>query len=916
MNGTNVGSVFFDVGMDNRAFRRGVQSQASWAEGVFGKAFGRIGKMAVAAFSVTAITKFATSSINLASDLEEVQNVIDVTFGAGNKQIEDFAQSSMKAYGLSELSAKQYMGTMGAMLKSMGLTSGAVQTMSMDMAALAGDMASFYNLDTDEAFSKIRAGISGETEPLKQLGINMSVANMEAYALSQGITKSYNAMTQSEQALLRYNYLMSVTSDAQGDFTRTSGGWANQVRVLKLQWDSFKASLGSVFIAALTPVIQGLNWLMSKLVAAANAFKAFVNLITGGKAQIASSGAGKAAAEGVGAVGDAAQAAGEKAAKGAKKAKGALASFDELNNLNTKSDSGSGDGAGGGGGMDMGSVVDTATANPVLEETSSQLDSLTTKVKKFMDAWGFTQPFNSFVKTCKTEFGNIAKKATQSWSSISSTAQNAFSRIVTAVKPLVTPLGTLGFQVGEIFITHLSNGIQAGMGILTSYINGAMQVAASTIELGSAILQPVLGSLVQFFADNGEEIKTRIAEVWGTIETTVSGYVTAISNTISTVFGGFTTWFQTNGSEVSNVLLGTWNAIWSGVNAVWSGIQFAFEGVFGGISDFLNNNMGGIRDTLVNTWDVIWDIISPIWNTISDTCSYVFGGIKDFFDSNMGTIREIVSGTFEAVWLVIKGVLDRIKAFWDTWGGVIMAAVQGVLDHIKNVFKTTWDLIRNVLETALGIIKGVIQTALSIIKGDWKGAWDGIKSIFGSVWDGIKGTMSTIADFLKTTFTNAKNTLKNVWDQILVVFKAPINTIIGWINKLIGAWNAIKFEVPEVDVPLIGKVGGFTVGVPQIPKVPLLAKGGLVDRPTLSVIGEAGKEAVVPLENNTGWMVSLANILADAIVAKLAMAQNSESNNQSTVLKLMLDGREMGEVLLDYLVAAAERRGLKLLLGR
>lgn len=912
MNGTNVGSVFFDVGLNNKQFRKGIQSEGKFAEKSLGSVFGKIGKMALAAFSVKAITKFASSAIDLASDLAEVQNVIDVTFGAGNQKIEQFAQSSMTAFGLSELSAKQYMGTMGAMLKSMGLTSGAVETMSMDLAGLAGDMASFYNLDTDEAFSKIRSGISGETEPLKQLGINMSVANMEAFALSQGITKSYNSMTQAEQALLRYNYLMSVTSDAQGDFTRTSGGWANQVRILKLQWDSFKASLGSAFIAVLTPVIQGLNWLMAKLVSAANAFKAFVNLITGGKAQ-ASSGGG--AATGVEAVGDAAMAAGDKAAAGAKKAKGALASFDELNNLNT--DTG---GGGGGGGVAKAEEFDFGEVptkdNPELDKTANKLDTLKQKIKDFMKAWGLTAPFNSFINTCKTELDNIKNKAIESWNKISASAETAFPRIVNALKPLVTPAITLGFQVGELFVTNISNGIQATMGILSTYVAEALQVLASGTELFSSIVKPVLDSLVQFFSENGEEIKSRIVEVWSTIETTVSGYITAVSHTVQTVFGGFTTWFQENGAVIQSVLVGTWEAIWTAVDAVWTGIQTAFHAVFGGISDFLNNNMTGIRDTLVNTWNVIWSIIQPIWNAISSVCKTVFGGIRDFFNSNMGTIRNIVSTAFEFIWTVIKTVLDRIKAFWDTWGGVIMAAVNGVLSQVKTVVESAWSYIRIVVETALGVIKGVLNTALALLKGDWQGAWNSIKSTFETVWNGIKAVMNTIKTFLVNTFTNAKNALKNVWDQILIVFKAPINTIIGWINKLINAWNSIKFEVPAVDLGPLGSFGGFTVGVPQIANVPMLAKGGVVDQPTLSVIGEAGKEAVVPLENNTGWMVTLANILAEALVAKLMMSQGNGNSKQSTTLKLMLDGREMGEVLLDYLTAAAERRGLSLVLGR
>lgn len=118
-----------------------------------------------------------------------MQNVVDVTFGQGASKINAWAKTTASAFGISELSAKQYSGTMGAMLKSMGLTTDASLNMSQKITELAGDLASFYNLDVDDAFTKIRSGISGETEPLKQLGINMSVANLEAYAMSKGITK-------------------------------------------------------------------------------------------------------------------------------------------------------------------------------------------------------------------------------------------------------------------------------------------------------------------------------------------------------------------------------------------------------------------------------------------------------------------------------------------------------------------------------------------------------------------------------------------------------------------------------------------------------------------------------------------------------------------------------------------------------
>ena len=202
---------------------------------------------------------FAKESISIASNIQEVQNVVDVTFGDAASRIETWADSARTQFGLTELQAKQYASTIGAMFKSMGIAENQVYDMSTAMAGLAADMASFYNLDFDTAFQKIRSGISGETEPLKQLGINMSVANLEAYALSQGITKSVEKMSQAEQATLRYNYLLSVTADAQGDFARTSDSYANSLRKLETSVDTLKSHLGEMLLPVVNDVVNAVN---------------------------------------------------------------------------------------------------------------------------------------------------------------------------------------------------------------------------------------------------------------------------------------------------------------------------------------------------------------------------------------------------------------------------------------------------------------------------------------------------------------------------------------------------------------------------------------------------------------------------------------------------------------------------------
>lgn len=202
---------------------------------------------------------FGVKSIDLASDLAEVQNVVDVTFGDGAEEINQWAESAGAAFGLSELSAKQYSSTIGAMLKSMGLSSEATQEMSLALTGLSGDMASFYNLDASDAFEKLRSGISGETEPLKQLGINMSVANLEAFALSKGITTAYDSMSQAEQATLRYQYIMEATADAQGDFSRTSDSLANQQRILQMEVETLSADLGAALLPVALDVVGALR---------------------------------------------------------------------------------------------------------------------------------------------------------------------------------------------------------------------------------------------------------------------------------------------------------------------------------------------------------------------------------------------------------------------------------------------------------------------------------------------------------------------------------------------------------------------------------------------------------------------------------------------------------------------------------
>jgi hypothetical protein len=202
------------------------------------------------------IKKGFESAINLG----EVQNVVDTTFNKSAKTIDNFSKTAIEKFGLSELQAKKFGSTLGAMLKSAGVTGNDLTNMSTKLTGMAGDLASFYNLDHDEAFDKIRSGIIGSTEPLQSLGINMSVANLEAFALQKGLKKQYKSMSESERMTLRYNFIMEKAKDANGDFAKTlDGSVSNQLRVAKNQWDSIRANLAKGFLPALLNVTKALN---------------------------------------------------------------------------------------------------------------------------------------------------------------------------------------------------------------------------------------------------------------------------------------------------------------------------------------------------------------------------------------------------------------------------------------------------------------------------------------------------------------------------------------------------------------------------------------------------------------------------------------------------------------------------------
>lgn len=260
------GTLVFDTKIDQSGFDNGIKSIAKTGASVVGS-FIKLGAVLGGALAIG----FGKKAIDIASDLEEVQNVVDVSFGSMAYRMEEFAQNSLKAFGMSQLEAKRTGSTFMAMARGIGIAEESASDMSLALTGLSGDMASFFNKDVAETSSALKSIFTGNAIALTQYGIVMTATNLEQFRMEQGIKKSYNAMTQAEKVQLRYNYVMAQTALAQGDFARTSGSWANQTKLLGENFKEFLGIVGQGLIKVLTPLVQMLNVAVGKLIDFANA---------------------------------------------------------------------------------------------------------------------------------------------------------------------------------------------------------------------------------------------------------------------------------------------------------------------------------------------------------------------------------------------------------------------------------------------------------------------------------------------------------------------------------------------------------------------------------------------------------------------------------------------------------------------
>lgn len=983
-------------------------------------AFSKIGKAVGLALSVTAIISFGKSCIELGSTLSEVQNVVDVTFGAMSETINRFARDALEEFGLSETSAKKYTSTMGAMLKSMGFTTQAAAEMSMEMTGLSADMASFYNLDSETAFEKIRAGISGETEPLKQLGINMSVANLEAFALSQGITKAYNAMTQQEQAMLRYNYLMQATADAQGDFARTSDGWANQVRVLTERFNALKAAIGQGLIAVLTPVIKVLNSLLAKILTVTDAFSNFIAKITGKNTKTTTtvSGIGDAADSAAGSMGDvgAATDAAGKSAKKAAKEYGGLLSMDEVHSLtkNEGADSGGSGGGGASGGGLSENIVDAATEtddtlNPALEKLITRLkelqdlfkagfkagmgdvdlsgitkavEGIKTSLKNIFTAPEVIGAANNFANTLAYTIGQNAGAVASVGVTIATNLLGGIDKYLAGNQGRIKQFIVNMFDIGSEMATIQGNFAQAAANIfsvfggengqqVTANIIGIFSNAAMGVyELSAKLGRDVLDCITRPFIDNQGSFKTAIDGLLGVaagalgnikqvVDDTVgkagevydehlapmfSSLAAGLSSITGTLLDAYNTYIipvleglqQKVGPLIDehiqpaiNKALELIGKIADAVKDIWEQTLVPFINWFiANVAPIIAKGLDKVGSVFLTVAGVIWDVISSVLDALGGLIDFIAGVFTGDWERAWEGIKSFFSGIWEAIKSIVSAVWNAIKSIVSAAISVVSSVISTVLNTIKTIFSTIWNSIKTTVNTVWNAIKSTISTVINTISTIISTVLNSIKTTFSTIWNSIKTTVTTIINSVKSTistvmgsiqtgistalssiktnwsnmWTNMKTTVVNIFNGIWSSIKGVINSIIGGIEKMangvikgingmINALNKLSFDVPDWVPEIGGETFGFNIPTISTISIPRLATGGVVDQATVAMIGEAGQEAVVPLENNTGWMDKIAARIGEIISVNLQaivgeMDGGDEWQTIHTVVKL------------------------------
>jgi len=884
---TTVGRINLGLSVNKKTFNNELKGIASSAEKSTSKIFSSLGSKIGLVLGSAAIISFTKSALKMGSDLVEVQNVVDTVFQNMSDSVNAFASTAIDTLGMSETLAKKYMGIFGSMSKSMGMTESQAFDMAKAITSLTGDVASFYNLSSDEAYTKLKSIWTGETESLKELGVVMTQVNLDNFALQQGFGKTTKNMTEQEKLMLRYQYVLSKLSHVQGDFARNIDSWANQTRVLSLRFEQLKATIGQGLINLFTPIVKMINTVLARLQVLAEAFQRFTEMLTGKKSEVKGLGAISAeVSDAAAGLNEGAENLGDGASRAAKKIKKALAGFDELNVLDLSSDSDSGS-SGLGAGVETNLLDDMASGTEqATQRMSSALDTLKNKLNKFTSA--FSKAFGeSNVESIINKTKSIQASVKDIFTSpeVTNAADNWTNSVLTSLGKVTGSAASIGATVAEFFVGSIDTYLGQNTEFIRNKVASLFNISAKRSEIFANISEATADIFTVFRGEKAQRIGADIIAIF-----TNSGL--SILELASQY-----------GNDFLNYLT---NPIIENKDK----FKTALENTLSPVSTIVD----AIKTTLDNTFQSIWIAyqtwVQPAWDNMEKCATRVWGAVLDAYNKYLAPTLDNIAKKLSnlmsqhvtpfvdnAVNLIGK-ITYEISRFWDFISPFVSWLIDKAIARVANVLERAWNIVEFVFKQAMAVandtirtIRGLIDFIVGIFTLDWERAWNGIKEIFDSKIQLIKDIITNTKDYIQDQFESALKGVEDLigikFEDINAAFKDGINGAIGLFNKFIG-WinNRMKFSWDGLTIAGKKIFDGGSVQIAKIPTIPTLGKGGIVDAPTLAMIGEAGKEAVLPLENNTGWMDVLAQKVSVAVAGAIAGLGNNNTNIGPIEIKL------------------------------
>lgn len=691
-----VGQIALELGIDSSQIVNQLTGASNKAAKQATSIFSGMGKKIAAGLSIAAFTKFTKDCLEVGSNITEVQNVVDTAFKGLSGSADEWASNAMTNFGLSELSAKKYMGVFGQMNDAMGITGKTALDMAENVTGLTGDVASFYNLGTNEAYTKLKSIWTGETETLKDLGVVMTQTNLDQYALNNGFGKTTAKMTEQEKVMLRYQYVTSALSNATGDFVKTQDSWANQTRILSLRFEQLKASLGKGFIALFTPILRGLNTVLAGLQKVADGFATFTQMLTG--ADISSSassitGLGDIAsdtADNVSGIGDA-------ASSTAKQIEKSLAGFDQIEKLSEPTDSSSSSGGGtssGGLGIDTGVTSETTNV-------SSAISDMASKVKKALE------PLKSI------SFDNLI---------------TSLDNLKESAKPLTEKLFSgLEWAWTNIFVP-----------LATWTIEDALPAFLDVLSAGLDVLNSALDALKPLWDWAWDNFLEPVAEWTG-------GMIVDILKDLAAALEGISTWISNNQGPFDAIVVTI-----LAFAAAWKAVELAeFIMNAGGVVGIINKMKTAIEACTVAK-------IADKLETVKICALYA----KDFVKSIASSITQlgIYYSTWFKVNVLQSDVVKNLKGIVVAIKESTLALKDDIVQWVKNTAEKAKnkavDIGQSIKNLAIDMAKATKELALQSV--EWvKNTAEKVKNKAVDVTTGIKDFVVNMALATKALISQA-----------------------------------------------------------------------------------------------------------------------------------------------------------------